>query len=82
MLEVWDVTLDRLKPAHLVAGKVLLSAHVPLGGRPAYKAPTVSSRVVRPDSHSFGSPVCHPPAVLDEGGRSPHGWLINTPVRD
>lgn len=53
MLEVWDVTLDRLKPAHLVAGKVLLSAHVPLGGRPAYKAPTVSSRVVRPDLHSF-----------------------------
>ncbi|TWW53457.1 hypothetical protein D4764_0047550 [Takifugu flavidus] len=52
-------------------------------GRPAYKAPTVSSRVVCPDLHSFvacASPVCHQPAVLDEGRHSRYGRLIKAPV--
>lgn len=73
MVEVGGVTLDGLKHGSVISP------------RPPCEAPTVSSRLVCPDLHSFVhfvSPVSHQPAVLDEGRRSRHGRLIKPPLRD
>ena len=78
------VTLDRLKPAHVLAGEEVLPARVPRRGRPPAEAPVVCSPDVSPDPVPCVSDVpsaCPAPAVLDGGRRSRFGRRIRSPRR-
>uniref|UniRef100_A0A674PAD7 Gypsy retrotransposon integrase-like protein 1 n=1 Tax=Takifugu rubripes TaxID=31033 RepID=A0A674PAD7_TAKRU len=78
------VTLDRLKPAHLLVGQDVLPAQVPRRGRPP-KVQNVPSDGLCSNLQpavDFVSPACDTSAFPEEGRRSRYGRLIKPPVRD
>ena len=78
------VSLDRLKPAHLLAGEEVLPARVPRRGRPPSKTPVLFSPLVPPDPVPVVNDVpsaCSTPAFVDGGRRSRYGRLVKPPGR-
>ncbi|TWW75360.1 hypothetical protein D4764_13G0000220 [Takifugu flavidus] len=78
------VTLDRLKPAHLLVGQDVLPTQVPRRGHPP-KVQNVPSDDLCSNLQpavDFVSPACDSSAFPEEGRRSRYGRLIKPPVRD
>ncbi|CAF98772.1 unnamed protein product [Tetraodon nigroviridis] len=78
------VTLDRLKPAHLLAGQDVLLAQVPRRGRPP-KVQNIPPNDLSSDLQpavDLVSPACGSSAFPEEGRRSRYGRLIKAPFRD
>ena len=78
------ISVDRLKPAHSVAGEAVLPAQVPRRGRPPSRAPVVLTHDVcdnvDPDFVHV-SPASSLPAASDVGRSSRFGRLVKPPVR-